>query len=120
VKYPDLRIYLMHAGGHFYERAAMMMVQYPDLYVDIAVLNWVPDAGNFLVPFLKRAKDYGVLDSMMFGSDQMVWPEAIEMAIENIQKLDFLTYEEKKGIFYDNAARFLNLSDETIAGHHKR
>ena len=120
VKYPGLRIYLMHAGGHFYERAAVMMVQYPDLYVDIAVLNWVPDAGNFLVPFLKKAKEYDVLDRVMFGSDQMIWPEAIEMAIENIQTLDFLTIEEKKGIFYDNAARFLNLSEETISGHHKR
>lgn len=118
VEYPALRVYLMHAGGHFYERTAMLMVQYPNLYVDIAVLNWVPDANYFLSPFLRLAKDYEVLDRVMFGSDQMIWPEAIEMAIENVQALDFLTLEEKKGIFYDNAARFLDLSEEEIARHH--
>lgn len=120
VKYPDLRVYMMHAGAHFYERAAMLMVQYPDLYVDIAVLNWVPNASSFLVPFLKKAKEYNVLDRVMFGSDQMIWPGAIEMAIEKVQSLDFLTLEEKEGIFYGNAARFLNLSEETIAQHHKQ
>lgn len=116
VEYPDLRVYLMHAGGHFYERTAMLMVQYPNLYVDIAVLSWVPDANNFLSPFLKLAKDYDVLDRVMYGSDQMIWPEAIE----TVQSLDFLTREEKKGIFYDNAARFLRLSEEEIARHHAK
>ncbi len=118
VSYPNLRVYLMHAGAHFYERTAMLMLQYPRLYVDIAVLNWEPDAKNFLSPFLKLAKNYKVLDRVMYGSDQMIWPEAIEMAIENIQSLDILTLEEKKGIFYDNAARFLRLSEEEIARHH--
>jgi len=119
VKYPGLRLYLMHAGAHFYERAAILMVQYPTLYVDIAVLNWVPDANNFLVPFLRRAKEYKVLDRVMYGSDEMIWPEAIEMAIEKIQSLDMLTLEEKEGIFYRNAARFLGLSQETISKHHE-
>jgi predicted TIM-barrel fold metal-dependent hydrolase len=119
VKYPDLRLYLMHAGGHFYERAAILMVQYPTLYVDIAVLNWVPDANNFLVPFLRKAKEYDVLDRVMYGSDEMVWPAAIEMAIEEIQSLDILTLEEKEGIFYSNAARFLGLSQEAISRHHE-
>ncbi|NBC03449.1 MAG: amidohydrolase family protein [Bacteroidetes bacterium] len=120
VKYPELRVYLMHAGAHFYEETAMLMVQYPNLYVDIAVLNWVPDATPFLSPFLKLAKEYNVLDRVMFGTDQMRWPEAINMAIENIQGLDFLTLDEKKGIFYSNAARFLNLNEETIAKHHAK
>lgn len=120
VNYPDLSVYLMHAGGHFYERAAMLMVQYPNLYVDIAVLNWVPEASHFLKPFLKLAKAYDVLDRVMYGSDQMRWPEAMDTAIQNIQSIDFLTQAEKRGIFYGNAARFLNLSEETISNHQKR
>lgn len=118
VAYPDLRVYMMHAGTHFYQHAVIMMVQYPDLYTDIAVLNWIPDASNFLEPFLRLAKEHGVLDRVMYGSDQMIWPEAIEMGIETIQAVDFLTLEDKKGIFYDNAARFLQLSEEEIARHH--
>jgi predicted TIM-barrel fold metal-dependent hydrolase len=118
VTHPKLRVYLMHSGSHFYERTAMLMVQYPNLYSDIAIMNWYTNAEVFLVPFLKLAKEYQVLDRVMFGTDQMIWPEAIKMAIEKVQSLDFLTLKEKEDIFYMNAARFLNLSDETIAKHH--
>jgi uncharacterized protein len=119
VNFPKLRVYLMHAGAHFYERTAMLMRQYPNLYVDIAVLNWIPDANHFFLPFLKLAKQYHVLDRVMYGSDQMIWPEAIGMAIQNLQSVDFLTLEEKKDIFYNNAARFLRLSESEIGNHHK-
>jgi hypothetical protein len=49
----------------------------------------------------------------MFGSDQMVWPETIGMGIEEIESAAFLTREEKRNIFCNNAARFLRL-DESI------
>jgi hypothetical protein len=107
----------MHSGSHFYERTAMLMVQYPKLYTDIAILNWYPNAAVFLSPFLILAKKYKVLDRVMFGTDQMMWPEAIEMAIERVQTLEFLTLKEKEAIFYGNAAKFLNLSKERIAKH---
>jgi len=47
----------------------------------------------------------------MFGSDQMRWPEAIGMAIEGIESASFLSQEQKRDIFYDNAARFLRLKE---------
>jgi len=54
----------------------------------------------------------------MFGSDQMIWPETIELAIDAINSADFLTEEQKRDIFYNNAARFLRLSEKQIANHH--
>lgn len=56
----------------------------------------------------------------MFGSDQMQWPETIALAIEAINTADFLTAEQKRDILYNNAARFLRLSEEEIARHHGR
>ena len=56
----------------------------------------------------------------MFGSDQMVWPKVIGMAIDGIESASFLTQEQKRDIFYNNAARFLRLSKDVIAGHHGR
>ena len=56
----------------------------------------------------------------MFGSDQMEWPETITLAIEAIQSADFLTEEQRADILYNNAARFLRLSEEEIARHHGR
>jgi predicted TIM-barrel fold metal-dependent hydrolase len=45
----------------------------------------------------------------MFGSDQMLSPNAIGTAIEAIEAASFLTATQKEDIFYNNAARFLRL-----------
>jgi hypothetical protein len=50
----------------------------------------------------------------------MRWPEAIEMAIDVIQSSKAVTNEQRRDIFYNNAARFLRLSDQEIAKHHGR
>ncbi|MCB0672051.1 MAG: amidohydrolase [Saprospiraceae bacterium] len=111
VKYPKLRIYLMHNGGEeWHEHALRLMAYYPQLYTDIAVMLWVePNTQRTVTEFLMNAKHAGYLDRVMFGSDQMVWPYAIEKSINFLNSLDFLTAKEKEGIFYDNAARFLKL-----------
>ena len=119
VKYPKLKVYVMHAGGFFPQNALMLMTMYPHIYVDIGALSWTPIAGDLLEPFLKEAKRRRMLDRVMFGSDQMRWPEAIALAIDRVNRLDFLTVEEKQDIFYDNAAKFLGLTSEEIARHHR-
>ncbi len=113
VKYPKLRVYLMHAGGEDWpEHAIRLMAYYPQLYTDIAVLLWVePNTQRYVTDFLKNIKHAGYLDRVMFGSDQMIWPYAIEKSIDFLNSLDFLTEEDKEGIFYGNAARFLKLED---------
>lgn len=121
VAHPDLKVFVMHAGGFFYERALQLMSMYPQVYAEVGVLGHSAGHRNAgtLERFLERAKDFGMLDRVMFGSDQMVWPNAIGISIEAIQSLDFLTMEEKAGIFYHNAARFLGLSEDDIARHHQ-
>ena len=47
---------------------------------------------------------------IMFGTDQMQWPDTIGMAIEVIDSLKFLTEEQRRDVFYNNAARFLRLA----------
>lgn len=120
VAFPDLKVYMMHAGGAgpYSEYALMMMNMYPQLHADLGVLSWMPGLEGVLETFLQQAKAMGMLDRVLFGSDQMVWPEAIGLAVERIDGYDFLTVEEKADIFYHNAARFLGLSEETIARHH--
>ena len=119
VKYPKLKVYVMHAGGFFPQNALMLMTMYPHVYVDIGALSWTPIAGDMLEPFLIEVKRRRMLDRVMFGSDQMRWPEAIALAIDRVNRLEFLTGEEKQDIFYDNAAKFLGLTAEEIARHHR-
>jgi predicted TIM-barrel fold metal-dependent hydrolase len=47
----------------------------------------------------------------MFGSDQMRWPYAIKKSINFLNSIGFLSKQEKKGLFYNNAARFLKLKE---------
>lgn len=120
IKYPRLKVYAMHAGGFFPQNALMLMTMYPHVYVDIGALSWTRVAEPLLAPFLKEAKARGLLDRVMFGSDQMRWPEGLEIAIGRVNGYDFLTLEDKQGIFYGNAARFLGLSAAEISRHHGR
>lgn len=112
VKYPKLKVYLMHAGENFYENTLRMMDGYPNLYADLGVEMWLhPMTKDFAIKFLKSAKEYGFLERVMFGSDQMVWPEAITSSINFLNALDFLTKDEKQNIFYNNAKKFLEIKD---------
>jgi Tat protein secretion system quality control protein TatD with DNase activity len=120
VNFPKLRVWAMHAGNQYCEEMVTVMHMYPQVYVDISPLSWleIPTVQGNLDKFLRSAKEKGLLKRVMFGSDQMKWPEAIEMAINKIQSLEYLTDQEKADILYNNAARFLRLSKEEIAKHH--
>lgn len=110
VRHPRLRVYLMHAGEVYYEHAVRLMVMFPGLYADLGVLLWAnPLPKSYAVDFLERAKAAGILDRVMFGTDQMVWPGAISASVEFLNGLDFLSESEKADILYNNARRFLRL-----------
>jgi predicted TIM-barrel fold metal-dependent hydrolase len=117
VKHPNLCVYMMHGGLPWLTETLAMLHMYPDLYVDIAVKNWIIPREKFH-PYLKAVIDAGYGKRIMFGSDQMFWPEAIGLAIEGIESAECLTLEQKADIFYNNAARFLGLSEEEILKHH--
>jgi hypothetical protein len=113
VKYPKLRIYMMHAGGEDWpEHAIRLMAYYPQLYTDLAVMLWVePNTQRYIKDFLRNVKEAGYLDRVMFGSDQMIWPHAIEKSIRFLNSLTFLTKQDKENILYNNAANFLRLKE---------
>ncbi len=118
-KHPRLRIYAMHAGSPLIDEMMAMLFTYPSLYVDISGNNWNMPRAQFYSE-LKRLVDAGFSKRIMFGSDQTIWPQAIGLAIQTIDEAPFLTKEQKRDILYNNAARFLRLSQEEIAQDHSR
>jgi uncharacterized protein len=96
-----------------------VLYSHPQVYVDIAGNDWSAPRPHFYGR-LKRLVDAGFIKRIMWWSDQMIWPQTIGVAIETIQTAPFLTEEQKRDIFYNNAARFLRLSDADIAKHHRR
>jgi len=116
VKYPNLKVYIMHGGWPYVEDIKALMYAHPNVYVDVAVVNWILPQVEFNA-YLKSLINAGFGDRIMFGSDQMVWPQTIDVAIETVNSVGFLTLEQKEDIFYDNAAKFLGLSEEEIKKH---
>ncbi|HSQ31472.1 MAG TPA: amidohydrolase family protein [Gemmatimonadaceae bacterium] len=118
-RHPKLRVFLMHAGHPFLAETVGILSVYPQVYVDIAVIDWILPREEFYA-YLKALIRAGFADRIMFGSDQMVWPDAIGLAIDAIESAGFLTHQQKRDILYNNAARFLKLSPEQIRRHHAR
>lgn len=108
IRHPKLRLYLMHAGFPYLQETIAIMHMYPQVYADLGVLDWSRPREEFH-EHLRALMRSGFGKRLMFGSDQMVWPEAIGMAIEGIESASFLSEEQKRDIFYNNAVRFFRL-----------
>ncbi len=119
MRHPKLRLYVMHAGWPMGDEMVALLYAHPQVYVDTGVIDYAFPRAEFHA-YLKRLVDAGFADRIMFGSDQMIWTEAVDAAIEGIETAGFLSAQQKRDIFYNNAARFLRLSPEEIARHGER
>jgi hypothetical protein len=113
---PKMKIYIMHAGWPYLEDMKALMYAHPQVYVGIGVIDWVLPRKEFH-HFLKGLVDSGFGKRIMFGTDQMIWVETIKDAIDAVNSAGFLSMQEKEDIFYNNAARFLGLTNEEIKRH---
>ncbi len=120
VRHPRLRIYLENAGYPFLPEMLALMYQYPQVYADLSTMTWLVPRQAFH-DYLSALVRAGYGKRLMFGSDAgSSRPHVIPRAVEAIESASFLTDEQKRDIFYNNAARFLRLSEEEIARHHGR
>jgi hypothetical protein len=106
IRHPKMRVYVMHYGSPFIDEMIAIMFSYPQVYVDVSQNDWGFPREHFHSQ-LKRLVDAGFTKRIMFGSDQMIWPQTIGLAIETINSASFLTAQDKRDILYNNAARFL-------------
>lgn len=116
-RHPKLRVWIAHLGFPFLVETIGILNVYPQVYADTSAIDWLSPREGFY-SYLKELIKAGFEKQIMFGSDQMEWPEAIGMAVEAIEKADFLSAEQKRDVLYNNAARFLRLTPEQIARHH--
>ena len=97
----------MHSGYPFIEETVGIMSVYWNVYTDISVI-----ANPDNIPYkdfhttMKRLIDAGLENRVMFGSDN----GNIKQVIESVNKLDFLSSEQKEKIFHKNAEQFFEKS----------
>jgi predicted TIM-barrel fold metal-dependent hydrolase len=119
VRHPRLRVHIMHAGYPLLDDLLAVLYAHPQVYVDVGVIVFTQPRAAFY-RYLRGIVEAGFGNRVLFGSDQMVWPGAIERSIAVIEEAPFLSEVQKRDILYHNAARFLRLSQEEIARHHGR
>jgi hypothetical protein len=116
LRHPRLRVVAMHAGWPMIEDMLALMWAHPQVHVGVGLISFALPREEFHA-YLKRLVGAGFGNRVLFGSDHMVWPGALEVALGSIESADFLSERQKRAILYENAARFLRLSDELMATH---
>lgn len=111
VRHPDLRLWIENAGYPFLEETISLMYLYPQVYADLSTITWLIPQDEFY-RYLQVLMGAGLGRRLMWGSDQINWPGAIDLAVDGIESAPFLTQEQKRDIFYNNAARFLRLEGQ--------
>lgn len=113
IRHPKLRVYVMHAGYPMIDDMLALLYAHPQVYVDTGVIVYTQPPADFR-EYVRRLTAAGFGRRILFGSDQMVWPETIGRAIRVIEEDPYLTPGQKRDILFNNAARFLRLSPERI------
>jgi len=108
INYPRLKLQLMHMGYPYLAETKAILYEYPRVYADMSVVNWMLPVKEFY-NYLEALMDAGFGDRIMYGSDQMGWPDAIGLSIKNLEDAPFLSESQKQNLFYNNAAKFYSL-----------
>lgn len=116
IRHPKLRVYLMHAGYPMLDDLLAVLYTHPQVYIDVGVIVYTQPRAAFY-RYLQAVMDAGFGKRVLFGSDNMIWPETIERSIRTIDEAPFLSATQKRDILYNNAARFLRLDKGEIARH---
>jgi hypothetical protein len=111
VRHPKLRIFIAHGGEPWRRETIALMQMYPQVYMDVGTV-WLAASFNkeAIDAWFREMLNNGLGKRIMFGTDQMRWPETIGMAIDVIKSTPSLTDPQRRDILYNNAARFLRLS----------
>ena len=107
-RHPKLRLNLMHCGWPYLEDTMAMLMLYPNVYADTGAIDWLLPQAAFN-DYLQGLVKAGFGKRIMFGTDQMYWPDAIGLAVQRIKSAAFLTQAQKRDILYNNAVRFYRL-----------
>jgi predicted TIM-barrel fold metal-dependent hydrolase len=113
--HPKLRLWVENAGYPFLDDFTSLMVQHPNVYADVSTMLWMIPR-RVVHDYLRRLVHVGypgdrnhIVKRLMFGTDQFGWPDSYDIAVDTIESAEFLSEEQKRDIFYNNAKRFLGL-----------
>lgn len=112
-RHPNLRVWIMHAGYPMIDNLLALLGANAYVYIDLSGFIWSYPLEE-INAYIKRIVQAGFEKRIMYGTDFMMWPKLLETSIGVIENASYLTAEQKRDIFYNNAARFLRLETAEI------
>lgn len=104
VRYPRLRVQIMHANVLTYPALLRLLQQFPQVTVDLTPFQSILPRDGFH-HMLRTFKMHGLIDRIMFATDDF----PLASSLEAYRSADFLSGEELDGILCKNAERFLGM-----------
>ena len=108
IRFPRLKVVMMHMGWPFFDEALYMLGTYPNVYLETSVAAWMLGPALF-DRMLREAVAAAGSDRILFGSLQMAWPDVIGRSVSAVREADYLTEEDKHAILWENAALLLGV-----------
>lgn len=107
-RHPKLKIWVMHAGYPMIDEMIALMGANAYVYVDLAGFIWSYPLEE-IHAYLRRLVQAGFGKRILYGTDLMIWPDLLETSIGVIESANYLSEEQKRDIFFNNAVRFFKL-----------
>lgn len=107
-KYPDTNICLAHVGWPFVQETAALLIKYPNLYTNTALMNFDGPYQIYHKVFLEDMGQYwvehNIADQVMFGSDSpRIRPVRSKRGLDSLN----FSKDTMEKICWKNALRFL-------------
>lgn len=108
--YPDVNICLAHFGWPWVQETAALLIKYPNLYANTALMNFDGPYQLFQKVFKQDMGEYwlehNLADKVMFGSDSpRIRPVRSRRGLDSLG----LSPKVREKIYWRNAAKFLGL-----------
>jgi predicted TIM-barrel fold metal-dependent hydrolase len=112
-RHPKLKVWVMHAGYPMIDEMIALMGANAYVYVDVAGMIWSYPLAE-VNDYIKRLVQAGFGKRIMYGTDLMVWPKLLETSIGVIENANYLSFDQKRDIFFNNAVRFFRLDESKL------
>jgi hypothetical protein len=106
-QFPKLRFVLYHMGWPHFDHGLYMSYAFGNVYLEVGAVVWL--FPKLALRMVQETVDAIGSDRLLFGTDQMLWPQMIPKAVSVISEAPNLSREEKRQILWDNSARLFRV-----------
>jgi hypothetical protein len=109
-RHPKMKIWVQHAGYPMIDELLALMGGNAYVYCDISGMIWSYPLDE-VHAYIKRIVQAGFGKRIMYGTDFMMWPKLFETSIGVIENAQYLSFDQKRDILFNNAVRFFRLDE---------